>query len=189
MREADSARRIFLGGRGALLDPTDRGRSGFAGRWAEQGQVQSQDSSRYGMPIHPRACSRLFESSVERRWPVSREPIEAYLALTAKLSCATHSGSWTAPARSANSRGGAASRLGIPTLRARSMEPRPGIRIPPYQLAPETLRSIIEEFVTRDGTDLVEAETKVRKVATLLQHGEVEIWFDEATRSCNILPA
>ena len=69
------------------------------------------------------------------------------------------------------------------------MEPRAGIRIPPYQLAPETLRSIIEEFVTRDGTDLVEAETKVRKVATLLQHGEVEIWFDEATRSCNILPA
>ena len=73
--------------------------------------------------------------------------------------------------------------------RACSMEPRPGIRIPPNQLAPETLRGIIKEFVTRDGTDLVEAETKINRVATLIQRGEVEIWFDEATRSCNILPA
>ena len=69
------------------------------------------------------------------------------------------------------------------------MEPKPGIKIPPAQLAPETLRSVIEEFVTRDGTDLAEAETKVRKVEDLLQRGEVEIWFDEATRTCNILPA
>ena len=69
------------------------------------------------------------------------------------------------------------------------MEPKPGIKIPPGQLAPETLRSVIEEFVTRDGTDLDEAETKIRKVNELLERGEVEIWFDEATRTCNILPA
>ncbi len=69
------------------------------------------------------------------------------------------------------------------------MERKPGIRISPDQLAPETLRSVIEEFVTRDGTDLVDAETKIRTVGGLLQRGEVEIWFDEATRSCNILPA
>ena len=70
-----------------------------------------------------------------------------------------------------------------------STEPKPGIKIPPDQLAPETLRSLIDEFVTRDGTDLAEAETKIRKVEELLQRGEVEIWFDEATRTCNILPA
>ena len=69
------------------------------------------------------------------------------------------------------------------------MEPRPGIRIPPDQLEPETLRGVIEEFVTRDGTDLVEAETKIREIKGLLHRGEVEIWFDEATHSCNILPA
>jgi len=69
------------------------------------------------------------------------------------------------------------------------MEPTRGIRIPADQLAPETLRNVIEEFVTRDGTDLVEAETKIRSVEILLRRGEVEIWFDQATQSCNILPA
>ncbi len=69
------------------------------------------------------------------------------------------------------------------------MEPKPGIKIPFDRLTPETLRSVIDEFVTRDGTDLVEAETKISKVKDLLQRGEVEIWFDEATSTCNILPA
>lgn len=64
----------------------------------------------------------------------------------------------------------------------------PGIRIPPDHLAPETLSAVIEEFVTRDGTDLVEGKAKIRQVEALLKRGEVEIWFDEATRSCNILP-
>ena len=68
------------------------------------------------------------------------------------------------------------------------MNPKSGIRIPADQLAPETLRGVIEEFVTRDGTDLFDAETKVKTVEGLLQRGEVEIWFDEETRSCNILP-
>ncbi len=69
------------------------------------------------------------------------------------------------------------------------MEPQSGIRIPPDRLAPETLRGVIEEIVTRDGTEMSEAETKIRRVEILLQRGEVEIWFDEATRTCNILPA
>jgi len=69
------------------------------------------------------------------------------------------------------------------------MEPKLGIKIPFDRLTPETLRSVIDEFVTRDGTDLAEAETKISKVKDLLQRGEVEIWFDEATSTCNILPA
>jgi len=75
--------------------------------------------------------------------------------------------------------------------RRRGIPPRmqsPGIRIPPDYLAPETLSAVIEEFVTRDGTDLVEGKAKIRQVEALLERGEVEIWFDEATRSCNILP-
>lgn len=63
------------------------------------------------------------------------------------------------------------------------------IRIPPDRLAPETLAGVIEEFVTRDGTDLAEAATKIREVEGLLRRNEVEIWFDEQTRTCNILPA
>jgi len=69
------------------------------------------------------------------------------------------------------------------------MEPKPGIKIPVSDLTPEVLRGVIEEFVTRDGTEMTEAETKIRRVEALLQRGEVEIWFDEETRSCNILPA
>ena len=69
------------------------------------------------------------------------------------------------------------------------MVERPAIRIPHDDLAPETLRGVIEEFVTRDGTDLGEAETKIEQVRRLLERGDVEVWFDSSTRSCNILPA
>lgn len=64
-----------------------------------------------------------------------------------------------------------------------------GIRIPFDQLAPETLRAVIEEFVTRDGTDLVDAPVKVEQVQRLLRRGEVEMWFDRDSGSCNILPS
>ena len=69
------------------------------------------------------------------------------------------------------------------------MEPEPGIRIPPEQLTPEALRSVIEEFVTRDGTELTDSKTKIEEVRELLRNGEAEIWFDRATRSCNIVPS
>ena len=67
------------------------------------------------------------------------------------------------------------------------MEPSPGVRIPPEQLEPETLRAVIEEFVTRDGTDLSDVETRVRAVTDLLHRGDIELWFDKASRSCNIV--
>jgi len=69
------------------------------------------------------------------------------------------------------------------------MEPKAGIRIPLDELSPETLRGVIEEFVTRDGTDPFDAEPKIESVRRLLERGEAELWFDQATRSCNILPA
>ncbi len=70
------------------------------------------------------------------------------------------------------------------------MEPEPvaqGVRIPADQLAPDTLRSLVEEFVTRDGTELTEASTKIEQVEGLLRRGAVEIWFDELTRTCSIV--
>ena len=69
------------------------------------------------------------------------------------------------------------------------MEPQSGIKILPEQLAAETLRGVIEEFVTRDGTDLAETATKVREVADLLRRGRAEIWYDPATRTCTIAPS
>ncbi|MDE0828874.1 MAG: YheU family protein [Vicinamibacterales bacterium] len=67
------------------------------------------------------------------------------------------------------------------------MEPKLGIRIAPSDLSPEALRGVVEEFVTRDGTNLAEGEVKVAQVMSLMERGEVEIWFDEATRTCNIV--
>ena len=65
-------------------------------------------------------------------------------------------------------------------------DPQSGIRIEADTLAPETLRGVIEEFVTRDGTELSESAAKVRQVEQLLRRGEAEIWFDQTTRTCTI---
>lgn len=62
-----------------------------------------------------------------------------------------------------------------------------GVPIPWEDLSPDALRTIVEEFVTRDGTEHTEGERKVAQVMALLEKGDVEIWFDEVTRSCNIL--
>ena len=67
------------------------------------------------------------------------------------------------------------------------MEQESGMRIPPEQLTPEALRSVIEEFVTRDGTELTDSQTKIDEVTELLRRGEAEIWFDPVTRTCNLV--
>lgn len=69
------------------------------------------------------------------------------------------------------------------------VESRPPIRIDRTQLASATLRKVIEEFVTRDGTELTDSDTKVTQVEALLDRGEVELWFDHESQTCNILPA
>ena len=61
------------------------------------------------------------------------------------------------------------------------------LRIPHQELSPETLDALIEEFVTRDGTDLTDAPRSVDQVRRLLDAGHAVIAFDEETESCNIL--
>ena len=65
--------------------------------------------------------------------------------------------------------------------------------IPAEQVAPDTLAALIEEFVTRDGTDYGDVEcstaSKVEQVLGQLRRGEVCLCFDEVRESCNILPA
>ena len=47
---------------------------------------------------------------------------------------------------------------------------------------------MIEEFVTRDGTDLSEAEAKIAQVRRALDRGELALVYDADTESCNIIP-
>ena len=58
-------------------------------------------------------------------------------------------------------------------------------------LAPETLETVIESFVLREGTDYgaVEAsmESKVKAVRTQLIHGKAKLVFDTESETCSIL--
>lgn len=61
------------------------------------------------------------------------------------------------------------------------------LRIPHNQLSADTLNGLIEEFVTRNGTDLSDAPRSIEQVHKLLEQGKAVITFDEDTESCNIL--
>ena len=66
-----------------------------------------------------------------------------------------------------------------------------GVVIPPDQLGPDALRGLIEEFVTRDGTDYGVVEQSVsQKVAAViaqLESGEAQLVFDPETETTNIV--
>jgi len=62
------------------------------------------------------------------------------------------------------------------------------MRIPHTQLSPAALRSIVAEFVTRDGTDHSSVEKRIETVLRHLEAGRVELHFDDETETCNILP-
>ncbi|MFI4859781.1 MAG: YheU family protein [Phycisphaerales bacterium JB063] len=61
------------------------------------------------------------------------------------------------------------------------------LQIPHDELPPDTLDALIEEFVTRDGTDWTEAYRSVEQVKKLLDAGRVVITFDEESETCTIL--
>lgn len=66
------------------------------------------------------------------------------------------------------------------------------IEVPHTALSAEALRGLVEEFVTRDGTDYGvrerTVEEKVRDVMRQLERGEVKIVFDLASRTANLAP-
>ena len=62
------------------------------------------------------------------------------------------------------------------------------MQIPHDQLSPEALRGLIEEFVTRDGTDLTEAARSIEKILAALTQGRAVIDFDEEEGTTQILP-
>ncbi|MBV1789376.1 YheU family protein [Marinobacterium sp. D7] len=63
--------------------------------------------------------------------------------------------------------------------------------VPWQQLSPEALRGLIEEFVTRDGTDYGESEVslerRVEQVLARLRSGEAVLLFSESTAECSIV--
>ena len=65
------------------------------------------------------------------------------------------------------------------------------VKIPYDQLSPEALQGVVEEFVTRDGTDYGETEisleTKIDQVRAQLKNGKAVIIFDQETESCTVL--
>ncbi len=65
------------------------------------------------------------------------------------------------------------------------------IDVPPEALPPATLRALLEEFVTRDGTDYgVHERTlddKVRDVLRQIARGEAKIVFDPTSQTANVV--
>jgi len=65
--------------------------------------------------------------------------------------------------------------------------------VPWQELDPATLENLLQEFVSRDGTDYGEQEyslvDKVQQVRRALEHGDAVLIFSERSGLCNIVPA
>jgi uncharacterized protein len=63
--------------------------------------------------------------------------------------------------------------------------------IPFEKLSKEALSGVIEEFVTRDGTDYglveIDLEQKIERVLRQLKKGDVFIVYDETSMTTNIV--
>jgi uncharacterized protein YheU (UPF0270 family) len=65
------------------------------------------------------------------------------------------------------------------------------MQIPVDRLDPETLTRVIEEFVSREGTDYGQSSpdllSKVEGIRRKLKSGEAVLCYDELSESCQIL--
>lgn len=70
-------------------------------------------------------------------------------------------------------------------------EEAPPIRVGPDDLAPDTLRAVVESFVLREGTDYgpqeTPLETKVAQVMAQLRRGDAHILFEPASETVTIV--
>ena len=66
------------------------------------------------------------------------------------------------------------------------------VEVPYTSLLADTLRAVIEEFITRAGTDYGERERtleeKIADVMRQLRRGEAKVVFDPRTDTVNIVP-
>lgn len=67
-----------------------------------------------------------------------------------------------------------------------------GVDVPMDRINPETLRKMVEEFVTREWSDLSDAdctfEDKVEQVIQQLKDNKIRVVFDLTSETCNIVP-
>jgi uncharacterized protein YheU (UPF0270 family) len=67
-----------------------------------------------------------------------------------------------------------------------------GVEVPYKQIEPDTLRRMIQEFVTRDGCDWAETgctlEDKVEEVLQQLKNKQTKVVFDLKTQTANLVP-
>lgn len=65
------------------------------------------------------------------------------------------------------------------------------LEVPWHALSADALQGIVEEFVTREGTEYgamdVSLATKVEQVRAQIERGDVLIYFDEASSSCHLV--
>ncbi|MEY4684481.1 MAG: hypothetical protein RLZ25_940 [Pseudomonadota bacterium] len=70
-------------------------------------------------------------------------------------------------------------------------EPLHPVRVPPDALSPEALAHLIEEFVTREGTDYggidISLASKTAEVEKQLRSGDAIILYDPSEQSVNIV--
>ena len=68
-----------------------------------------------------------------------------------------------------------------------------GVDIPLDRINPVTLRKMVEEFVTREWSDLSDAdctfEDKIEQVIQQLKENRIKVVFDLTSETCNIVPA
>ena len=66
------------------------------------------------------------------------------------------------------------------------------MEIPYTELADEALKGIIEEYITREGTEYgareFSLEQKIEHVRQQLLRREIKINFDAESQSCNLVP-
>lgn len=62
-----------------------------------------------------------------------------------------------------------------------------GVLIPIDSLSADTLRAVVEEYVTRDGTDLADAGAKVDQVLRQLRAGRAELHYDDESETTTIV--
>lgn len=67
-----------------------------------------------------------------------------------------------------------------------------GVIVPVDRINPETLRKLIEEFVTREWSDLSDSECtfdeKIEQVIQQLKDNKIHVVFDLTSETCNIVP-
>jgi uncharacterized protein YheU (UPF0270 family) len=61
------------------------------------------------------------------------------------------------------------------------------MEIPHRQLSPEALQGVLEEIVTRDGTEHTSVSQKVARLQGLLEAGKARLVFDEQTETCGVV--